>query len=67
VRTTRLRITLRDVHPPVQRVIDVPAATTLPELHDLLRGVRLLRLHRGVLTPTRAAADDLEVVRRLRS
>jgi hypothetical protein len=39
----------------------------LRALHDLLRGVGLLRLRHGVLAPTRAAADDLAVVRRLRS
>lgn len=43
---------------------DLPA---LAALHDVLRNVRLLRLRHGVLTPTRAAADDLGVVRRLRS
>jgi hypothetical protein len=37
VSTTRLRITLRDVHPAVIRVLDVPTSTTLPELHDLLQ------------------------------
>jgi hypothetical protein len=36
-------------------------------LHDLLRRVGLLRLRHGVLSPTRAAGDDLAVVRRLRS
>ena len=36
-------------------------------LHDLLRAAGLLRLSRGVLTPTRAANDDTEVVRRLRA
>ncbi len=39
----------------------------LAVLHDLLRQVRLVRLSGGVLRPTRAAADELEVVRRLRS
>lgn len=39
----------------------------LAALHDLLRRVGLLRLHKGVLAPTRAAADDIEVIRRLRS
>jgi len=39
----------------------------LAVLHDLMRSVGLLRLAKGVLTPTRAAADDVEVVRRLRS
>jgi hypothetical protein len=37
MRTSRLRITLRDVSPPVVRVIDVPAVITLPELHDALQ------------------------------
>jgi Plasmid pRiA4b ORF-3-like protein len=37
VKTSRLRISLRDVHPPVLRVIDVPADSTLPELHELLQ------------------------------
>jgi hypothetical protein len=33
----------------------------------MLRKVGLLRLNRGVLAPTRAAADDLEIIRRLRT
>lgn len=37
VKTTRLKITLQEVAPSVVRVIDVPASTTLPELHDLLQ------------------------------
>jgi hypothetical protein len=39
----------------------------LAVLHDLLRHVRLVRLSGGVLRPTKAAGDELEVVRRLRS
>ena len=39
----------------------------LAVLHDMLRHVGLLRLARGVLRPTRAAADDQEIIRRLRS
>jgi hypothetical protein len=39
----------------------------LAALVDLLREVGLLRLRKGVLAPTRAAGDDLEAVRRLRS
>ncbi|HEY4008454.1 MAG TPA: plasmid pRiA4b ORF-3 family protein [Pseudonocardia sp.] len=39
----------------------------LAALHRLLREVGLLRLRNGVLAPTRAAGDELEVVRRLRS
>lgn len=39
----------------------------LAMLHDLLRRVGLLRLRRGVLAPIRAADDELEVVRRLRT
>ena len=38
----------------------------LAALHDLLRGAGLLRLAHGVLTPTKAAADDLQTIRRLR-
>lgn len=37
MKTTRLRVTLRDVKPAVVRVLDVPSAVTLPELHDLLQ------------------------------
>ncbi|MGE3287022.1 MAG: plasmid pRiA4b ORF-3 family protein [Pseudonocardia sp.] len=37
MQTSRLRITLRDVRPTVLRVVDVPASTTLPELHELLQ------------------------------
>ena len=43
---------------------DLPPLT---HLHDLLREVGLLRLSNGVLSPTRAASDDTEVIRRLRS
>ncbi len=39
----------------------------LAALHDLLREVGLLRLRKGVLTPTRVAGDDIEVIRCLRS
>lgn len=39
----------------------------LAALHEVLRHVGLLRLRKGILSPTKAAADDLEVVRRLRS
>ncbi len=39
----------------------------LAALHDLLRKVGLLRLSKGVVKPTKIAADDVEVVRRLRS
>lgn len=39
----------------------------LAVLHDLLRHVRLVRLANGVLRPTKAAADEVETVRRLRS
>lgn len=37
MRTSRLRITLRDVAPAVVRVVDVPVAATLPEVHRLLQ------------------------------
>jgi hypothetical protein len=39
----------------------------LSALHDLLREVGLLRLRKGVLSPTRAAGADTELIRRLRS
>jgi len=39
----------------------------LATLHDILRHVRLLRLANGVLRPTKAATDEHETVRRLRS
>jgi hypothetical protein len=39
----------------------------LAALDDLLRDVGLLRLRKSVLAPTRAAGDDIEVIRRLRS
>jgi Plasmid pRiA4b ORF-3-like protein len=39
----------------------------LATLHDMLRHVRLVRLSNGVLRPTKAAADEVETVRRLRS
>src|SRR5689334_17578535 len=39
----------------------------LAALHDLMRQVGLLRLAKGVLRPTRVAANELDVVRRLRS
>ncbi|WP_051085990.1 plasmid pRiA4b ORF-3 family protein [Actinomycetospora chiangmaiensis] len=37
MRTVRLRVRLRDVEPAVERVIDVPSASRLPELHELLQ------------------------------
>ncbi|SDY87144.1 pRiA4b ORF-3-like protein [Modestobacter sp. DSM 44400] len=37
MKTTRLQVTLREVTPKVQRVIDVPAAITLDELHEVLQ------------------------------
>ncbi|MEJ2866363.1 plasmid pRiA4b ORF-3 family protein [Actinomycetospora sp. OC33-EN08] len=37
MRTVRLRVRLRDVEPLVERIVDVPAALTLPELHQVLQ------------------------------
>jgi hypothetical protein len=59
-------------HRPGWYPLDRPAALEedllpLANLHDLLRQVGLLRLRGGVLHPTKAASDDLQVVRRLRS
>jgi len=59
-------------HRPHWHPLGRPAASEddlppLGALHGLLRSVGLLRLRHGVLTPTRAAGDDLAIVRRLRS
>ena len=56
---------------PTWSMLDRPASIEedlppLAALHDLLRGAGLLRLAHGVLTPTKAAADDLQTIRRLR-
>jgi len=68
------RVFVRQVqeHRPHWHHFGRPAATEndllpLAALHDVLRSVGLLRLSNGVLRTTRAAADDLQVVRRLRS
>jgi hypothetical protein len=37
MRTVRLRVTMRDVVPRVERVIDLPATITLDELHEVLQ------------------------------
>jgi hypothetical protein len=37
VRTTRLQVRLRDTHPLVLRVLDVPAVSTLTDVHHLLQ------------------------------
>ena len=37
MKTTRLKVTLRDVEPRVLRVLDVPADSTLGELHELVQ------------------------------
>jgi hypothetical protein len=39
----------------------------LAALHDILRHVGLLRLAKGILRPTKAATDETDTVRRLRS
>ena len=59
-------------HRPHWHLLDRPVASedklpALAALHDLLRQVGLLRLSRGILAPTKAAGDDLAVVRRIRS
>lgn len=67
------RTVVRDMqqHRPQWHPLGRPAATEddlrpLAMLHHLLRRVGLLRVRHGLLTPTRAASDDLDVVRRLR-
>ncbi|MGH8988475.1 MAG: plasmid pRiA4b ORF-3 family protein [Acidimicrobiales bacterium] len=37
MKTSRLRVTMREVEPTVVRVLDVPEGVLLPELHDLLQ------------------------------
>jgi hypothetical protein len=59
-------------HRPVWHPFDKPASIEedlypLAALHDLLRDAGLLRLRNGVLTPTKAAGDDLDIIRRVRS
>jgi hypothetical protein len=68
------RTVVRDVqqHRPAWTILDRPAATEddlppLAELRHLLRRAGLLRVRNGVLAPTKAAADDLHVIRRIRS
>lgn len=68
------RVTVRAVqqHRPSWYPLDRPASIEedllpLTVLHDVLRRVGLLRLARGVLRPTKAAADDRQVLRRLRT
>lgn len=70
-RLTRAFVRLVQQHRPAWEFWDKPASVEedlLPLLrtHELLRTVGLLRLRSGVVRPIRAAADDLEVIRRLR-
>jgi hypothetical protein len=61
VRTTRLRVRLREVEPTVLRVLDVPAASTLPELHLLLQaalGWQNTHLHEFVTDTHRYGVED---------
>lgn len=65
MKTTRLRITLLDVEPAVIRVIDVPAAVTLPELHELLQaavGWTNSHLHQFVTDEARYGVADLDAM-----
>jgi len=68
------RVVVRAIqqHRPSWYPLDRPANVEedllpLAALHDMMRGVGLLRLAKGVLRPTKAAADDRQVLRRLRS
>jgi Plasmid pRiA4b ORF-3-like protein len=61
VRTTRLRVRLREVEPTVLRVLDVPATSTLPELHLLLQaalGWQNTHLHEFVTATHRYGVED---------
>lgn len=71
-RLPRLIVRHMQQHRPHWASSDRPAALEedlypLLVLHGLLRSCGLLQLRRGVLTPTRAAGDDLAAVRRLRT
>ena len=71
-RLPRTVVRAMQAHRPHRHPLERPASIEddlppLMALHGLLRDVGLLRLRHGVLTPTRAAGDDLAVVRRLRS
>jgi hypothetical protein len=68
------RVTVRAMqqHRPSWYPLERPASVEedllpLAVLHDIMRQVGLLRLAKGVLWPTKAVADDREVVRRLRT
>jgi hypothetical protein len=68
------RVVVRQVqqHRPQWHPTERPASLEddlppLAALHDLMRHTGLLRMAKGVLRPSRAAANELEVVRRLRS
>jgi hypothetical protein len=63
VRTVRLRVALREVEPRVVRVIDVPASSTLPELHELLQsaiGWTDSHLHQFVIGDVRYGTPDVD-------
>ncbi len=65
MRTTRLRVKLRDVEPPVTRLLDVPAAALLPEVHDLLQaaiGWTDSHLHQFVTEAARYGAPDVDAM-----
>lgn len=71
-RLPRTVVRAMQAHRPQWHLLGRPASVEddlppLSALHDLLRDVGLLRLRHGVLTATRAAGDDLAVVRRLRT
>lgn len=60
MRTIRLRVHLREVHPPATRTLDVPADATLPELHDLLQAAMgWTDMVEGRLDATTARLRDL--------
>jgi hypothetical protein len=68
------RVLVRQVQElrPSWYLLDRPASIEedllpLAVLHNIMRSVGLLRLSKGVLAPTKAAGDDVEVVRRLRT
>jgi hypothetical protein len=70
-RLPRVVVRAMQQHRPSWYPLDRPASVEedllpLAVLHDMMRRVGLLRLAKGVLWPTKAAADDRQLLRRLR-
>ena len=65
MQTTRLQVTLREVTPPVLRIIDVPADLRLDKVHEILQvaiGWANSHLHQFVIGDRRYGSADPEAV-----